>query len=252
MLRGKNRHILYWRKKEIIACGGQVTTDCFIYFISNDTWALYASSNYSSGPNGLYNNKMYFSPYSNIAEVLDLTTKAWSTWPLSPFCTVDGCQVTWRDAFVRFGGSDDGCGRVVQMFNHTTRTWSNLDTLPYTASFLPGCALLPGDKVFLIGGGYGADLKKFTVYDLNAKKWTVNGTQSYDLPEPVVVMLGKRVFVIQGYVSSNLVQEFHYGNNSFTIPQNGALTAFRSGGPAAVSVPAGLFRNPAQSCTGVF
>lgn len=251
----KQKFILYWTNKEIFTCGGENLKDCYVYFISNDTWQLFTSSNYSSYPYGIYDNKIYFSPYTDgyNAQVLDLTTKTWSSWPLPPVCKYDGCQVTWNDAFVRFGGSQSNCGQVVQIFNHTTKIWSTLGTTSYTTFDTTGCTLIPGDKVFLIGTSVIADQMKFTVYDLNAKKWIFNGTQSNSLLMPAVLMLGKRVFVIQGDAySRNTVLEFHYSNNSFSIPKLSFLGTYRTRGPAAVAVPAKLFRNVAPLCTGVF
>ena len=253
MVDARIRHILYWTNTKIFACGGDNLKDCYVYFISNDTWSLYASTNYSSFPYGVYNNKMYFSPYTDgyNAEVLDLTTKAWSIWPSPPICKYNGCQVTWRDVFVRFGGSQPNCGQVVQMFNHTTKVWSSLATTSYTTFDFTGCTLLPGDKVLLIGTSVIADQKKFTVYDLGSNQWIFNGTQSYSLQIPAVVMLGTRVFVIEGVSSSNIVQECHYNNYSFSIPKWMYLDYFRNGGLAAVAVPARLFRKTFPNCTGV-
>ena len=249
---GKNEHVLYLLNNKIYACGGQDSRDCYVYFISNDTWTLYATSNSSTFPYSVYNNKMYFSPYTDYAETLDLETKVWSSWPLPPKNKYNGCQVTWRDSFIRFGGSESNGGSTVQMFNHTTETWTTLRAKSFSTFDCTGCTLLPGDRVFLIGTTVNADQKKFTVYDIKANQWIFNGTQIYALQMPGVVTLGKRVFVIQGDMAkANIVQEFHYSNYSITSATFPQLTEVRQKGPAAVAVPARLFRQRLPNCTGI-
>ena len=55
----KTRHTLIWRNKEIIACGEHdVEPDCYIYFIANDTWALYSTAPLTNGPYTVYNDSL--------------------------------------------------------------------------------------------------------------------------------------------------------------------------------------------------
>ena len=241
----KYRHSLVWRDKAIIACAGQDDPDCYSYFIANDTWALYSTApSRTYLPNTLYNDKLFFSNYDTSSLSLDLATKAWSTWPPPPGNNYGGCQVVWRDAFLRFGGDDwyDG----VLMFNHTTQNWTTL-LIGGPEFYFSGCTLLTNDKVLLAGLG-----AKYNVYGIFLNKYIFNGTLYAPMQDMGLVKLGNRVFVLQGAQTNpqlNIVQEFNPSDYSMTNVTY-LLKDIRDG-MAAVSVPAKLFRGLLPTCTGV-
>lgn len=242
-------HFLFLRNKNIISCGGSGTYDCFIYYTTNNTWAPYITAQWAFPPFSVYNNQLFYSGYGNVAQLLDLSTKVWSTWPLAPTNTYGGCQVTWRDAFIRFGGFDKANWAL--KFNHTTQNWTTLAVDMPMNIYLSGCTLMADDKLLVVGSSK-APGEKTTVYDLNTNQWISNGTFDSTMYILYVVNYGTRYFAHFALrnVATNIVQEFHPSNNSFTnvaFP----LKVDRTGSPAVVSVPAKLFRNILPTCSGV-
>ena len=227
------------RNDEIIVCGNY-DRSCYVYFISNNTWAFLSTIEAPHVPFTVYNDKLYFSTNGPGYSALDLATRALSTWPSAPYNTRASCQVVWRDAFIRFGGWEFE-NRILK-YNHTTQNWTEL-ALDGPKFFYSGCILLPGDKVLTVGSG-------FNVYDLISNQWIFNGTLVDPRQEMGVVQLGKRIFVIQGTnPETNVVLEFHPANYSFTnVPY--ALKNLRTG-MVVVSVPARLFKNIQPECLGV-
>ena len=245
-------HALFWRKKEIIACGGSVDFNCYIYFITNNSWTLFSQAGSSYPPYTMFNNKVFFGPWNGDGQVLDFSTMQWSTWPAAPYNNYAGCQVTYRDTFIRFGGYLRE--RWVYAYNHTTQNWTLLtDQSPMKFQF-SGCTLLEDDRVLVAGSIVGSDMKNYTVYDIKSNQWIFNGTFSFAVYYTTIVTLGKRIFMIKGANSnpivSNHVMEFHPSNYSFT-DVGVMLGTSRTTGAAAVSVPARLFRNILPTCTGV-
>ena len=244
----KYNHGLFVRNNEIFACGGTPDYNCYIYFIKNNTWTTYTTVASSSQPYAIFNERAYFGTFTNTAQVLNLSTKTWSTWPLAPINNFACCQVTWSDAFIRFGGVDELYS--VLQFNHTTQKWTLLTDQAPMQFYFSGCTLFNDDKVLVVGSGAAEDMNKFTVYHIPTNQWTANGTVSSNIMNPTLITLGKRVFVIQSTHPSvtNEVLEFHPSNKSFTILIN-TLSMSRIQ-LAAVSVPARLFRHIVPTCTG--
>jgi len=241
-------HTLFRMGTEIISCGGS-QINCYTYFTSNNSWALYRNANSSYAPRSVYKNKMYFSYYAPFSQVLDLGTKEMASWPAAPQNNCAGCQVTWYDTFIRFGGSDL-LQRVLE-FNHTTQNWRVLlDNAPMDF-YNTGCILIADDKVLLAGSAYGTSPNKFTVFDIKSKHWVFNGTLSSYKMAPNMLSLGTRTFMLYGSYPTvnNEVLEFHPSNNSFTTVASWPRSARAF--CAALSVPARLFRNMLASCTGV-
>ena len=235
------------RNNEIIACGGMDDMDCYIYFITNNTWALLSSPGGSSPPYTVYNNMMYFSSSSDPAKVLDLATKEWSSWPAPPTNYADGCQVAWRDTFIRFGGGSNF--QMVLEFNHTTQNWAVLTEQSPMQFYRSGCALISDDKVVLAGSAIGTSNTKFTIYDIKSKQWPFNGALSTETFLSTFVTLGSRVFMLRA-MGSNLVHEFFPSNNTF-MSLSYTIQVARQTGAVALSVPARLFRSILPTCTGV-
>jgi len=189
-----------------------------------------------------YNDKLYFAADGTQPQILDLQTNGWSTWPLAPKNNWASCQVAWRDAFIRFGGSEDW----VLLFNHTTQNWTTLATNG-PSFYFAGCILIPDDKVFL-----AASEGNYNVYDLISNQWIYNGTLFTGLQDMGVVKLGSRIFVLQGTQLTpplNIVQEFHLSDYSMTNVSY-PLKEIRDG-MAAITVPAKLFRNLFPACSGM-
>ena len=236
------RHGLVLRNKEIIACGGQVDYNCFIYFIANNSWTIYRTAGASNLPYTVYNQKLYFSGGSGSSLVLDLTNNTWSTWPLAPINNAGSCQVPFRDGFIRFGGTSSI--NVVLKFNHTTQNWTTLASNAPN-SYFSGCTLFTNDKVLLVGHG-----AKYNVYDLISNQWIYNGTLFTTMMNMGVVTLGNRIFILQGPETKiNIVQEFNPIDYSFTNVSY-RLQQIRDS-MAAVAVPAKLFRALFPTCMGV-
>jgi hypothetical protein len=58
--------------------------------------------------------------FGESSEVYDFNTRTWGTWPSTPIQTGNTpCMVTWKDAFIVFGGS--GSPLSVQRYNITTQ-----------------------------------------------------------------------------------------------------------------------------------
>jgi len=240
----KVRHGMALRNQEIIACGGTGTPSCYIYFITNNTWDNLNTFGASVLPYTVYNNKFFFSGDGTTPLALDLGDNSWSTWPKATKNNYGSCQVAWKDAFIRFGGGD--YDNWVLKFNHTTQNWTTL-AINGPSFYFSGCALLPGDKVFI--AGY---LGNYNVFDLIFNKWIHNGTLSAGLKDMGVVTLGSRVFVLQGTQTTpqtNIVQEFH--NSDYSVTSVSYLMQAIRDGMAAISVPAKLFRDRFPTCTGV-
>ena len=236
-------HINYYKKNQIYACKGGTTNNCYVYTIANDSWNFFTTGSDSNIPYGIYNEKLYFSPNSgNAAEVLNIVSKVWSTWPALTGSTYGACMVTWKDSFIQFGGT--AFLKAVLMFNHTSQLWSTLQASSApTEMYFNGCVIMPNQQVLIV-----SDRKILAVYDTSSNSWSYSGPILFICTFSKVFVLGKRVFFFCS--GSTNVFEFHYENNTITNTPN-ALQLSRELSPGVVTVPAKLFSDLPGGCKGV-
>ena len=237
--------------EKIISCGGHGKKDCFVYNIAEDKWSLLTSYSYTHDyePAASYDNKLYIADDTN-PEVYDPVASTWSSWPVTPKQLGEGpCMVAWHDDFLLIGGrkSDNG----VQRYSHATQAWNIVESssAPMIVDF-SGCLVLPTDEVLVVGAedpdiaGIAAAL-----YNVTANSWTKLDDTQWSHHGVSLVQLGQRVFAL-GSRDQNVVEEFHYNNNTWTTLDDG-LIVHRTGHHDVLSLPADLFQHLPGGCVGV-
>ena len=238
-------------RNQVLSCGGETSSNCYIYFPRNNTWSLYASG-YKNGyytSNAVYKGKIYLSVADSAtpqAEVFDPVTLTWTpSWPISPDVSYLGCLVQWEDSFIRFGG--DGNKHEILQYNITLQTWTSLNSTMPRNIYNSGCAVMPNKQILLMGSlpGY----YNYTVYDVPTNSWPIFSHQNYITYESSVLVLSDRVFILVA-AGEDVVQEYLYKNDIFSqLPIK--LITQRTRYPGVLSVPAKLFSHLPGGCIGI-
>lgn len=200
-------------------------------------------------PAASYDNKLFIADDAN-PEVYDPVTSTWSSWPTTPKLLGEGpCMVTWHDYFLLIGGRDSDNG--VQRFSHATQTWNIVESssAPMIVDF-SGCIVLPTDEILVVGAEH-PDIAGIAValYNVTANSWTKLEDSQWNHHGVSLVQLGQRVFAL-GSRDQNVVEEFHYNNNTWTTLDN-SLIVHRTGHQDVLSLPADLFQHLPGGCVGV-
>jgi hypothetical protein len=237
--------------EKIISCGGHSKRECYVYNIAEDSWSVFSTASYTHNyePAATYNNKLYIAD-DTYPEVFDPVETTWSSWPTTPKELGEGpCMVAWHEDFLLIGGrkSDNG----VQRYSHATQTWSIVESssAPMIVDF-SGCIVLPTDEILVVGAedpdiaGISAAL-----YNATANSWTKLADTQWNHHGVSLVRLGQRVFAL-GSRDQNIVEEFHYNNNTWTTLDAG-LIVHRTGHQGVLSLPAHLFQHLPGGCVGV-
>jgi len=88
------------------------------------------------------------------------------------------------------------------------------------------------------------------IYNINENIWKRTGSTSKSRVGSQLVVLGGRVFALGGgYDPTNVVEEFHHENGSWTIAPS--LMIQRRQFFGSVAVPALLFKDIPGGCSGV-
>ena len=180
-------------------------------------------------------------------KIFDPATRNWTTWSLAPQSSIYSCLIALDGYFLRFGGIEGI--RDIYKYNVTSDTWTFINSNVTMDFYSSGCTLLPSGNVILVGSFTASYLYSYVVYNVSGNSWgqIINGqTQRYSA---VVLMLGTRVFSVYGG-QVNVVEEFHWSNNTIEI-KSSALLNGRVQPPGAIAVPAKLFANMRGGCLGV-
>ena len=224
-------------------------TLCNRYNFYGNIWEHFTTSQYPhyGTPAKVYQNKLYIAENSN-PEIFDPESGSWSKWeqPLNQTGT-HACSAIWRDTLLVFGGITSNYS--FEQYNFTTESWTNLNYSP-THFEWPSCLVLPADQnKLLVTGSWGLVV---SIYDLVKNEWeSARSTATYRVAGDLVA-LGKRVFFMSGVngpPETETVEEFHLSNKSWTLLEQKMRMGKRHF--RAISIPALLFQNEIENCTGV-
>jgi len=247
--------VLAWINEQIMVCGGRGVyfgNDlCLSYSSTNNNWTIISTSNYAhkDQPGAVYKNKLYILDES-YPEVYDPEANTWSIWTRPSIPTGSGsCLLSWNDMFLLFGGSD--AKRSVQSFNHSTQTWSVLDSGNAPLDILlSGCIMLPTEEVLILGSDSSSVYyNSAALFNPWSNAWRQLENSEFPHHGSTLVTLGSRVFSIDGHYE-NFVEEFHYTNNTLT-PVEAKLIAWREGHAGVLPLPAEMFSHLPSGCVGV-
>lgn len=228
---------------------------CWIYDISTSSWLLRASSTFimKNKIGFVYQNKMYlFHDEVGKSEMYDPVKDSWNTWNTNPLHDIkigmDECMVQLNDVVFIFGG--DSAYYFAQMYNFTSNQWKNLSSMAYPhAGF--GCIILPQNpnQILVLGTTYFAsDLSRADIYDIANDAWIRATGSIYKRDGVQLISLGKRIFAIGGYPNGNMVEEYNYEYEYWSVAEAQlALSIFYS---RLISVPAALFNFMSYGCVG--
>ena len=224
-------------------------TLCNKYNFYSSNWEQFPTSQYPhyATPAKVYQNKLYLAENFN-PEIFDPESGSWSNWekPLNQTGT-HACSAIWRDTLLVFGGIISNYS--FEKYNFTRKSWTNLKYSP-TPYDWPSCLVLPADQNKLLVTGSGGLV--VSIYDLVKEEWESAGTIKTLKVAGDLVALGKRVFFMGGRNATSdtdKVEEFHLANKSWTIVDQKMGMAKRHF--RAISIPAFLYQNEIENCTGV-
>ena len=228
--------------------------DCYKYIVSTDIRVKVTTSHNAQfqNPGMVYQNKLFMlNDIAGQSEVYDPDSDVWSSWdsPTTPIGFAP-CVVQWNDSFIVMVGLANPVS--VQMYNLTTKAWTNLASMLKTfANF--GCTMLPGsiNQILVMSFIHETDVNSSAdIYDLGTNTWQNVQGASIGHSGTRLVTLGSRIFAIGGNsLVGNMVEEFNPDSKSWS------KISFRLKGthlgPAVISIPATLFNYFFHGCTGV-
>ena len=180
-------------------------------------------------------------------DIFDPVNKTWKTWSLAPKPSQHSCLVALDGYFLRFGGI--GGSRDIYKYNVTSDTWTFIYSNVTMGFYYCGCSLLPNGNVILVGSWYTTYSYSYVVYNVSGNSWGQISNGQNSRLSAVVLLLGTRVFTVSGG-SVNVVEEFHWSNNTLEI-KSFSLINTRTQPPGAIAVPSKLFANMKGGCLGV-
>ena len=179
-------------------------------------------------------------------EIFDPMTSEWSSWPTSNVVHgYYGCLLSWRDSLIFLGG--DNAGKVVEIFNISSQTWTILDSSAPIDTYLSACVVLPDEEILVAGSEDDHSLS--FIYNVTANKWRRGGDSNFQKSASSLVVLGSRVFAVGGYPEPEVVEEFHLSSETWTVVDAPILFTRRR--HSMISVPAELFSHLPGGCQGV-
>jgi hypothetical protein len=246
---GEKKVIFVLIANSVVICGNSNKFNCWKFDFRSKKWTTLAQSKntHSTRPAKVYQNKLYIVEDLN-PEIYDAENNDWSTWE-RPLDITGGfaCSAIWKDTLLVVPNYN-GISNNFQQYNFTSKVWNFLNGSEI--NFLwPTCLILPGDENKLLVAGFE---NRAELYDTIEKQWISIGNTSTFRIAGDLVALGKRVFYLSGIDSEgeelDSVEEFHFTNKSWTLVNKKMLMAKRLF--KAISIPAFLFQDVVENCTG--
>jgi hypothetical protein len=206
----------------------------------------------------VYQNKLYFIPYSRsgyndpLEKTYDPATNTIKRWPNIPGYMISNkaSMVRWRDSFLFFDTSG------VHFYNITAEEWlPTYVSYGYNSIFNPKAALLPNDEVLVVGAYCGLCTLRAYVYNISGKTWSDAGTPANNPLSAALVQLGSRYFLMGGF--SNVTEEYNYKTRNWTVVNTrlahtySYMDSYNESPTSAIAVPAELFAKLPGGCQGI-
>jgi hypothetical protein len=223
--------------------------DCWIFNPEENIWTIYSKANFTHNDmsGAVYENKIYLTDPQH-QEVYDPINDIWSQWPL-PLRPVGeySCILTRKDSFLLIGYPFNRRG--VQMFNHTTQTWTEMkeSSAPFDVC-RSGCTVLPNQNVIVLGSNLAEFYSSSALYNVEENKWTSLENTNYNRLGTSLLRLGDRIFALGGD-GTDVVEEFISADNIW-VPVDAKLIIPRLY-HSTISVPARLFAHMEGGCVGI-
>jgi len=242
--------VLAFVDNKILSCAGQ-NDICYQYHLSNNTWSVYATApvKFSTTVGITFEEKLYLIDGMGHSEIFDPVANSWSTWEKPENISGYGsCIVHWNNKFLFLGGWT--YPRRVQTYNPVSGEWELIDSdlVPMDMK-MSGCAMLPSGDVLIVGSMEGSYDRSVAVYNPESNTWKKLDDATYDRHGAVVVVLGSRVFAIDGR-GGNHVEEFDYNGYTWDSVSAGLIT-HREESIGVMALPAEMFNLLPGACTGV-
>ncbi len=240
--------VLVYVNEMIITCtGGQ---SCWEYNVKEDIWSVIATAPFTPyyQPGVVYQEKVYVIDENN-PQVLDTSSKTWSSWPLPPNKSgSDPWMVGWKDCIILLGGQSNLRG--VQIFNVSEQAWAVMDSsqVPIDLWWSSSLTLSTGN-VFIVGSIVGYYQNSAAFYNPTNNSWTELEKTTTNHYGTRLVQLGSKIFAIEG-VSSDLTEEFELETRTWTSVDF-KLQVPRGGYHSLLALPARLFSHLPGGCQGV-
>jgi hypothetical protein len=143
-----------------------------------------------------------------------------------------------------------------QKYDFVTGLWTELAPMATPHNF-SGCVVLPnnGSKVLTVSTAPGADETRSDIYNIGSNTWTQTGSTLYPRAGASLVALGSRVFAVGGNwkpsssALSATAEEYNAGSGSWSLANSSMISGRKNF--AILSLPALLFADLPQGCTGV-
>ena len=241
--------VLVYANNRIIACGAEAS--CWEYNIKKDSWVTFTQATFKSeNRHGVvHGNKLYVIDTTK-AQVLDLGSNTWSTWPMPPniFDTAPWL-VGWKESIILFGGYNNPKG--VQTYNTKTNTWTvqNSTNIPMETR-LSSALLISRNEILVAGSEQSCCQYSAAKYSPQTDSWLKLQDSQINHKATRLVKLGSRIFAIYGYATQT-VEEFFAANSTWSLVGVKPIN-FYNGYHSVVAVPAALFVRLPGGCQGVF
>ncbi len=223
--------------------GFDTTVD--VYDPATDTWQTLATTGHFTARMALtscvYNGKIYVmggctgpetpAYMSNLVEVFDPSTNAWSTpqttGTFTPRCVLASAAVNNKFYVIGgFNGSNDLT--TMEVFDPATNTWSSPTT---SGSFLARGAfpaVVYNNKIYVIGGASNGTLPtRIQVFDPSINEWSTLSTHGSFAGrcDHAVGVIGEKVYVMGGLygggfspITTDAFQVFDLQTNTWSTP----------------------------------
>jgi hypothetical protein len=154
----------------IIACAGLLS--CWEYNAKEDYWSNIAEAPFSPNyqPGVVFQEKVYVIDEAS-PQVLDSSSKTWSSWPSPPYKSgIAPSVVGWKDSIILLGGGSNPRG--VQIFNVSEQTWTVMDSSQVPMNIDWSSALVLSDgHVLIVGSESSGYLYSAAFYNPTDNSW---------------------------------------------------------------------------------
>jgi len=148
--------------------------------------------------------------------VYDPRENTWIKWRETPKKLVGDfpCLVSWKDLIFAIGGKSNSRG--VQIYNSTANHWSVLDakSSPFELHSHT-CTLLPTNEILVVG--IPDDSSLAALFNIETNSWEQLENMKYRRHGATFVNLNDRIFLFGGNNFEPVVEEYHYGNRSWSV-----------------------------------
>ncbi|WP_143106465.1 Kelch repeat-containing protein [Pustulibacterium marinum] len=186
-----------------------------VYDIENNSWATldkkfrkrayhqmlsYKNNLYMLGGR-FYSKNHRFEYLDNMTEVFNIAKDTVILDNTNPHEATRFGAINFKGNFVLFGGSvkqhKNGSveySKEVHLFDATSGYWYALKDMPDAKEVN---AVLVGDKVYLIGGFDGKELKSIQTFDLKSGEWANEGSLRTAMEYPALAVLGNSIYMFE-------------------------------------------------------